>query len=215
MTAQERVSTREMTLKLLLKNGELSSFELANNIGISVQAMRRQLRCMENDGLVQANQKVKGPGRPSNNWELTEAGYKFFNDGSERFSLDLLKTLNNGLPSEVVENLLHQQALKKADQYCSLIGMGGIEERLLKLLELRRKDGFLSECIPDERGNGWFLNEYHCSVRKIAEAYPCVCDQELQVLRHTLPDCNVERVNWRIEEGHTCGFHVNLKEIDG
>jgi DeoR family suf operon transcriptional repressor len=43
---------------------------------------------------------------------------------------------------------------------------------------------------------------------RIAEQFPCVCDQELQLIRHTFPDCQVERVHWRLEAGHSCGFRL-------
>ena len=50
------------------------------------------------------------------------------------------------------------------------------------------------------------------SVMKIAEQFPCVCDQELQLIRHTFPDCQVERVHWLLEGGHACGFRLQLAE---
>jgi DeoR family suf operon transcriptional repressor len=43
---------------------------------------------------------------------------------------------------------------------------------------------------------------------RIAEEFPMVCDQELQLMRHTFPDCQVERIHWRLEEGHSCGFRI-------
>ena len=48
----------------------------------------------------------------------------------------------------------------------------------------------------------------HCSVQRIAEEFPVVCDQELLLLRSTVPDCRVERVHWRLEGGHACGFRI-------
>jgi DeoR family suf operon transcriptional repressor len=36
-----------------------------------------------------------------------------------------------------------------------------------------------------------------------------VCDQELQLIRSTFPDCQVERVHWRLEQGHSCGFRLS------
>ncbi len=42
----------------------------------------------------------------------------------------------------------------------------------------------------------------------IAEEFPAVCDQELLLIRRTVPDCLVERVHWRLEGGHACGFRI-------
>jgi DeoR family suf operon transcriptional repressor len=45
-------------------------------------------------------------------------------------------------------------------------------------------------------------------VIRIAQEFPLLCDQEIQLLRHTFADCQVERVHWRLQEGHPCGFRI-------
>ena len=49
MGAQAQAPTRETTLTLLLRQGETSAAKLAETLGISVQAMRRHLRSLEDD----------------------------------------------------------------------------------------------------------------------------------------------------------------------
>jgi DeoR family suf operon transcriptional repressor len=79
---------------------------------------------------------------------------------------------------------------------------------LERLVDLRRSEGYVAELRPDTDGQGWVMSEFHCSVMKIAEQFPCVCDQELQLIRHTFPDCQVERVHWLLEGGQACGFRL-------
>ena len=74
MTFAVQASTREATLRLLLRQGKGSASKLAVCIGISVQAMRRHLRSLESDGLVESSSNPEGPGRPSNLWQLTPQG---------------------------------------------------------------------------------------------------------------------------------------------
>jgi len=74
--------------------------------------------------------------------------------------------------------------------------------------ELRRSEGYVAECTQDPDSEAWLFSEYHCSVMRIAERIPCVCDQELQLIRTTFPDCQVDRVHWRLERGHSCGFRL-------
>ena len=96
-------------------------------------------------------------------------------------------------------------------------------------MELRREEGYAAELhaardglpiqptstvqaarsLPHGASNqrdSWVISEFHCSVIRIAEEFPMVCDQELQLIRHTFPDCQVDRVHWRLQEGHSCGF---------
>jgi DeoR family suf operon transcriptional repressor len=107
-----------------------------------------------------------------------------------------------------VDQLLQRQAAEKATDYRQRIGGGTLQQRLERLVDLRRSEGYVAELRPDPDGQGWVMSEFHCSVMKIAEQFPCVCDQELQLIRHTFPDCQVERVHWLLEGGQACGFRL-------
>jgi DeoR family suf operon transcriptional repressor len=208
MSASTQAPTREAALTLMLRQGEVTAGQLADQLEVSVQVMRRHLRSLQDDGLVEACPAAEGPGRPSNRWHLTSKGRSQFPDGSEHFALGLLTSMASSLPSELVDQLLQQQAADKAADYRRQIGQGGLQQRLEQLVELRRREGYVAECRPDPDSAGWIISEYHCSVMKIAEQFPCVCDQELQLIRHTFPDCQVERVHWLLEGGHSCGFRL-------
>lgn len=192
--------TREAVLTLLLRQGEATAADLA-----------AQLRSLEEDGLVVASPSAEGPGRPSNRWGLTREGRSRFPDGSEHFALGLLNSLAASLPAHTLSDLLGQQAAEKAAVYRQNIGSGSLAERIERLVDLRRRDGYVAEFRPDSDGHGWVMSEFHCSVMAIAEQFPQVCDQELQLIRHTFPDCQVDRVHWRLEGGHSCGFRLQRK----
>ena len=212
MGAQAQAPTRETTLTLLLRQGETSAATLAETLGISVQAMRRHLRSLEDDELVEASPTPAGPGRPSNLWRLTSKGHQHFPDGSENFALGLLESMAATLSPEVMADLLRQQAIEKATLYRKQLGNAPLEERVRALVNLRLQEGYVSDMQPAPTGPGWCVSEFHCSVQRIAEEYPAVCDQELQLIRHTFPDCLVERVHWRLESGHSCGFSIAPKQ---
>ena len=201
--------TREAALTLLVREGEATAGDLADNLAVSVQVMRRHLRSLEEDGLVEASSAQEGPGRPSNRWRLTAKGQGRFADGSNHFALGLLQSMAGQLPVETLHNLLEHQALQQAGTYRDRIGEGALPQRLERLVELRRQEGYLAECLPDpDHAQAWVIHEFHCSVMRIAEQFPCICDQELQLIRHTFPDCQVDRVHWRLEKGHSCGFRL-------
>ena len=211
-TSPESRPTREGLLAILLREGEATASDLASRLQISVQATRRHLRCLEEEGLVEASPATDGPGRPSNRWRLSRQGQTQFPDGSETFALGLLGALAGQLPDATFQSLLAQQAQQKAQDYRSQLGSAPLAQRLAQLVELRRAEGYVAECSQD--GDSWLMREYHCSVMRIAEQFPCVCDQELQLIRHTFPDCSVERVHWRLESGHSCGFRLAPKQPD-
>ena len=209
MGAPSQAPTREATLTLLLRQGEIDAAGLASQLSISVQAMRRHLRTLEDEGLVESTAVTVGPGRPSNLWRLTSLGHQHFPDGSETFALGLLDSLAHSLPPEMLGALLKQQAHDKADQYRRHLGDAPLEQRVRALIDLRSREGYVSDMAPAEDGRGWCISEFHCSVQRIAEEFPAICDQELQLIRLTFPDCQVERVHWRLESGHSCGFQIS------
>ena len=210
MTAEVQAPTREATLTLLLRQGESSAAKLAVSMGISVQAMRRHLRSLENDGLVESSLTSLGPGRPLNLWQLTNQGQSRFNTGnaSENFALELLSSVEEALSSEMLEEALSKQALDKAAIYRKKIGSGDLSVRLQKLVELRNKEGYLADLHSETDGISWYLNAFHCSISTIAEKYPMVCHQELAFIRYIFPECLVKRVQWRLENCNSCGFQI-------
>ncbi len=212
----ETSPTREAALAVLLRQGECTAAELAEQLSVSVQVMRRHLRGLEEERLVEASSSQSGPGRPSNRWRLTVAGHSCFPDGNEAFALGLLQSMATTLPAETQDVLLQHQAVVKAANYRQQIGEGSLQQRLQRLAELRCSEGYVTEChreavgtLPaDGPSQAWMINEHHCSVMRIAEAFPVICDQELQLIQQTFPDCLVERVQWRLEAGHACGFRL-------
>jgi len=205
----EAAPTRDSVLSRLLRHGETTAADLASQLGVSVQGMRRHLRSLEEDGLVEASPAVEGPGRPSNRWRLTEAGRSRFTDGSGDFALGLLHSLATTLSPGQIENLMVLQAEQKAAGYRRRIGEAPLQQRLERLVDLRRHEGFVAELLADpDTPTAWIISEFHCSVMRIAEQFPIICDQELQLIRRTFPDCQVERVHWRLQEGHSCGFRL-------
>ncbi len=207
-------TTREATLTSLLNKGEATAAELASGLEISVQAMRRHLRILEEEGLVQANAISIGPGRPLNVWQLTSDGHSSFFNGSENFALDLLETLNGNLPEDKIGELFEKQAFNKANCYRQKIGDGTISSRLERLVQLRKEDGYISKLQQSTDGSNWYLTEVTCSIMSIATKYPTLCDQELKMIRYILPDCEVKRVQWRLEYGHSCGFEITPINTD-
>ncbi len=214
MTSKVYATTREATLTYLLREGVSSASNLSAVMGISVQAMRRHLRSLELDGLVAASPIAEGPGRPSNLWQLTFKGQNLFNNGSgsEKFALELLDSIEDILPNDMILSLLKNQSHQKANIYRRLMGNGNLTTRLEKLVQLRNAEGYMAEIHPLNDGSAsWILNAFHCSIRSIAEKYPIICDQELDLIRSIFDDCHVMRVKWRLESGHSCGFQITPK----
>ncbi len=114
--------------------------------------------------------------------------------------MGLLKSMANTLPPETLATLLEQQAAAKAANYRHQIGEGSLQQRLKRLAELRCSEGYVTDFhreapgtdtpdgCNDDSSQAWLISEHHCSVMRIAEAFPAICDQELLLIRQTFPD---------------------------
>ena len=214
MSELNQLSTREATLTALLRHGQCDATSLASAMSISVQAMRRQLRRMECEGLVEANAICVGPGRPSNQWKLTTKGQNHFNNASETYALELMSSIKNRLNIESSGDIFKDQLINKVNYYRKRVGIGKLDTRLRKLVDLRNEEGYYAELLASHDGFSWELRQSHCSIRKIAEKFPLVCDQELELIRYTFPDCIVQRLEWRLVVGNICGFQITPKDTN-
>ncbi len=208
MSSEPVTSTREAALTILLRLGQATAGTMASQLGVSVQATRRHLRSLEQEGLVESPCNTTGLGRPSNLWRLTDQGRDHFPDGSQEFAQGLLHTMANCLGTDQLQNLLGQQATAQAQRYRRLLGDYPLEKRLQRLVELRRREGYVADYQPCQDRHNWLLTAFHCSVGRIAQQFPVICSQELQLYRIIFPDCHVERVHWIQEGDHHCGFRI-------
>ncbi|KKZ13364.1 MAG: ArsR family transcriptional regulator [Candidatus Synechococcus spongiarum SP3] len=208
MSSEPVTSTREAALTILLRLGQATAATMASQLGVSVQVMRRHLRGLEQEGLVDSPCNTTGPGRPSNLWRLTDQGRDHFPDGGEEFARGLLHTVASCLGPDQLQTLLGHHAAAQAQRYRTLLGDCPLEARLRRLVELRSREGYVADYQPCQDQRGWLLTAFHCSVARIAEQFPVICSQELQLYRSIFPDCHVERIHWIQEGDHYCGFRV-------
>lgn len=216
MTTIQQPSTKQDILQYLLKQGQASAQELAENLQISPQAVRRHLKDLETEGLIVHQAVQAGMGRPNYVYALSAAGRDRFPDRYDEFAVSLLDTLAETVGKEGIKSILQKQWERKAAEYRDRLGTGSLKERVDKLVELRQAEGYMAECHLFNSNNspvieGYILTEYHCAISHIAESYPSVCGHELEMFAVALPDCKVERTHWIVNGEHRCGYMIQPK----
>lgn len=209
-------STKQDILQHLLREGKATAQELAESLEISPQAIRRHLKDLEVEGLIQYQSMQAGMGRPQHIYELTAQGRDRFPNRYGEFAVSLLDTLAETVGYEQVSSILQKQWERKALEYRRRVGTGSLAERVAQLVELRRAEGYMAECYPvetsDSNYNGRFhrfmLIEHNCAISNVAETFPSVCGHELEMFAAVLPDCAVERTHWIINGEHRCGYLI-------
>ena len=203
-------STKEDILQYLLKHPQATAQSLAEALGISPQAIRRHLKDLETEGSIEYRKVQIGMGRPQYLYHLSKQGRDRFPNRYNEFAVSFLDTLVETVGEQQVGEVLRKQWERKAEEYRQQVGTGSLQERVLKLVELRRKEGYMAElhCVADSNLEKYILAEHNCAISEVAESFPTVCGHELEMFAAILPDCTVERTQWINDGEHNCGYLI-------
>jgi DeoR family suf operon transcriptional repressor len=202
----EQASTKYDILVQLLRRGQATAQELADVLQVTPQAIRRHLKDLEQEGLIQHVAQGGSMGRPQHQYTLSRQGRAQFPNRYGEFAVDLLATLHQTLGREQLGQILAHQWQSKAMAYREALGQGDLASRIERLVQLRRSEGYMAESQVTPKG--FVVTEHTCAIAAVAETFPRVCDHELELFATALPDCTVERTHWIVDGEHQCGYLV-------
>jgi DeoR family suf operon transcriptional repressor len=226
MATKQHPSTKQDILYYLLKQGQAKAQDLADALSISPQAIRRHLKDLEDEGLIQHHPEQGGMGRPQHIYGLSQKGRDRLPDQYDDFALSLLDTLTETVGREQVGTILRKQWERKAQEYRDRVGNGSVEDRVARLVELRRAEGYMAEWYlvePDDpslpegvavhrkESPNYVITEYNCAISHIAESFPSVCGHELEMFEIALEGCRVTRTHWLVNGEHRCGYLIQAE----
>ena len=214
MTTTQQPSTKQDILHHLLKQGQATAHDLAEQLQLTPQAIRRHLKDLTAEGLILHQVLQVGIGRPNHLYELSQQGRSQFPDRYDDFAVALLGTLAETVGHDQVTSILRKQWERKAIDYREQLGNRPLHERVTKLMELRQAEGYMAECHPGDPQAAtlqFVLTEYHCAISHIAASFPSVCGHELEMFAIALPDCQVDRTHWLVDGEHRCGYLIQAK----
>ena len=211
MTSVQQPSTKDDILQFLLKSGQATAQTLAESLGVSPQAIRRHLKDLHGEDLVEHQAMQSGMGRPNYIYQLSSKGRAQFPSQYDQFAVSLLDTLTETVGSEQVGVILRQQWQRKAQHYFETLGDKDLSERVQQLVDLRQAEGYMAELHHGEDEDTYIITEYNCAISQVAESYPAVCGHELAMFAVALPDCQVERTHWIVRGENLCGYRIQKK----
>ncbi|MFM7716898.1 MAG: iron-sulfur cluster biosynthesis transcriptional regulator SufR [Microcystis sp.] len=211
MTTTQPASTKDDILQYLLKNGQSTAQDLAEELSISPQATRRHLKDLEGEGLIEYFAVQNKIGRPQHIYRLSRQGRGRFPHNYDNFAVSFLNTLVETVGEQQVGEILKKQWQRKAAEYQLRLGKGSLGERMRKLLEIRQEEGYMAELVALEAENSYVLAEHHCAIAEVAGSYPSICGHELEMFALLLPDCTIERTHWINQGEQRCGYLIKSK----
>lgn len=195
-------------LQLLKRHGRQSTSAIAQELGITVEGARFQLTKLAEEGLVKNSSEVKGVGRPTQIWSLTEKGNQHFPDIHAELSVQLMDAVKESLGEEAVHVIMKNREQKTVDKYRQLLqDCSTLEEKISRLAEIRSAEGYLAEWEKDE--TGYILKENHCPICAAATSCHDFCQSDLTIFQQLLGDeVTINRVQHILSGSSHCAYRI-------
>jgi predicted ArsR family transcriptional regulator len=205
--------TRLHILSLLKKNGQMTSKQVGDIIGVTSMGARQHLTAMEKGGLVDYEFVRQKAGRPALYFNLTEKANAYFPQRYGPLAMDILKGMEDLEGRDTVEKVLERRRDNLRQNYNTAInknGMAGadLKEKVQKLADMRENDGYMTEM--EEKEGEFILIEHNCPIHIIAKEYNEVCQHELELFKDVL-NTPVERVQHMVKGERSCIYRILAK----
>ncbi|MCL7748932.1 helix-turn-helix transcriptional regulator [Halalkalibacter alkaliphilus] len=198
----EANSTRQVILTLLKRNQELTVSTLATELEVTEMAVRRHLRELEKEKLIDSRLEKQAMGRPIHKYYLTEKGSETFPRNYSDLSLGILQDVEQLSGSQMVDQLFEQRRERLYEKYEAEI-KGSFAERIAALARVQSEGGYMVEYKELDDGEYEFI-EYNCPIAQVAKEYPIACTCEQQLFKRLLKTDHVERKSCIAKENTSC-----------
>jgi DeoR family suf operon transcriptional repressor len=190
----------------------LTAKELAEQFGLTPNALRRHLKSLEEQQLVHYRREVRGVGGPVFAYALTRAGEALFPQAYASALTAVLETVREQQGTAGVAALFRRQWDALVSEARPQLAALPLAERAQLVAELRTSQGFMAEAVavsPHEA----IIREHHCAIRATAESFPEVCAAEKELLEQLL-GVAVERTEHILNGCHACEYVARERRPD-
>ncbi len=211
-TKPAALRTRKAIIHILKQQEAQDAATLAAQLELSPMAVRQHLYELQAQGLVAYEEQARPLGRPAKLWRLTPAADRFFPDGHQELSLDLIGAMKQTFGDAGLERLVKLRSREQVKAYRARIKAdASLAKRLAALAEIRTEEGYMAAARRDGR-DAYLLVENHCPICSAAAACSGLCAGELEVFRKVLGrDVRVERSEHILAGARRCAYRVTRR----
>lgn len=207
----ESHSTRKQILFILKTKGPLTVSELAEQIGVTEMAVRRQIYNLEKEGYIQARLLRQAVGRPTSQYHLTEKAEEMYPNSYASFTLELLNDIEENAGKEWVDRFFKNREHRLVQKHQAEFAGKTLEEKVKTLAEIQDQKGYMVKWEPLPQG-GYRLVEYNCPISQVANRYLQACQCEINLFQKLLGEV-VDQVECKAKGGQHCVYHIQKKSV--
>lgn len=192
-----------------LKRARLTTAkELATKLGVSLNAVRHQLKELEAEGLVEYERQNRGVGAPAFAYRLSAGGEALFPRRYEATLVELLDYVvaREGRATAVAVLEARYDALTRRLRQ-ELAGATPAQ-RMAAVTQLLSEEGYMAEGTTFA-GTGTLI-EHNCAIQAVAQRFPEICAAEARFLAAAL-GAEVDRQGHILSGCSACEYRVRFR----
>ncbi len=206
------VESQDDVLVFLKRRDEATTIEIAQHLGVTVQAARERLGRLAARGVLGFEDRRAGVGRPQRQWRLAEASAAQFPDRHGQLAVELVEAIHEELGEAALDRVIDRRSMRQLAAYRrALAPERTLEAKLTALARLRSEEGYMARA--ERCGDAFVLIEDHCPICAVARTCQGFCRSELEIFRLVLGSaCRVERTDHLIAGARRCAYRVEPSE---
>jgi len=198
-------STRGKIVTVLRRRHAASAVDLAEEFGLSTNAVRQQLLTLERDGYVAERAVRRGPTKPTLEYSLTPAAETLFPQRYDLMLNALLREVKDALGPQALATVMDGMGKRAVAKYKERITAPDMRGRAVELATVLRENGVEADVI--DIGGAIELREHNCPYAKTVGEHPEVCSIIHTVLREAVSS-EMTQVESIATGGDACRFEI-------
>jgi predicted ArsR family transcriptional regulator len=198
-------STKGKIVTALRRRHAASAVDLAEEFGLSTNAVRQQLLTLERDGYVAERAVRRGPTKPTLEYSLTPAAETLFPQRYDLMLNALLREVKENLGPQALATVMDGMGKRAAAKYKDRISAPDARGRAVEMATVLRENGVEADVI--DIGGTFQLREHNCPYAKTVAEHPEVCGIIHTVMHDTISE-EMTQVESIATGGDVCRFEI-------
>lgn len=206
MLAEIGRTQRLEILNSLKRSKGMSVNELVRKMKMSYMGIKQHCLTLQRDGYLDTWRRPQKMGRPEMVYRLTRRTHDLFQTDSNRFTLELLKSVQESYGPNAPEKLLYNMFERKTNALKAKAKGETVAERAKWLARLRDSEGYMAQFTTEEKEGGAQILECHSPIMNLLERYPIIGRLEQDMFEAVL-GTSVRREETRNSGLYECAFY--------
>ncbi len=195
-------------LNSLKRSRGMSVNQLVEKMKMSYMGIKQHCLTLQRDGYLDTWRRPQRMGRPEMVYRLTRRAHDLFQADSNRFTIDLLQSIQEIYGPNAPEKLLYSLYERKCASLKEKVKGATVAERAKVLARIRDSESYMSQFTTEDEGGPQII-ECHSPLMNVLDKYPIIGRLEQEMFEQLL-GTKVRREETRNSGLYECAFYFSL-----